>query len=255
MNTRLTFFTIAALSLPLALLAPSGSLARAEDAPTLPGAAVRGRQVISNKLDRIRLNTVRYDGLPLSEVVINLRDEAMKRDPDKKGINFLINPNTPPAITPVMALVLGPDGNPVPAPPPEAVDINAIMVKINPPLNDVRLVDVLDAVVKVAERPIRYSVEDYGVVFSLQGSEPARKEVIGFTFPGGTPSQFLDAVQRQYQVDWSSVADIPKAVSYTHLDVYKRQGLLLPKETTPCWTPCCRTRTGKPPALSSRRRR
>ena len=191
--------------------------ARKEEIGFTSQGAGGGRQVISNKLDLIRLDTVRYDGLPLSEVVLNLRDEAKKRDPDKKGINFLINPNAPADIAPVMALTLGPDGNPLPAPPPEAVDIGAIMVKINPPLNDVRLVDVLDAVVKVAERPIKYSVEDYGVVFSLQGPEPVRKEETGFTFPGGTPGQFLDAVQRQYQVDWLSVADIPKEMADVHI--------------------------------------
>ena len=46
-----------------------------------------------NKLNRIRLENVSYDGLPLSEVVRNLSEQARLRDPDKKGINFLINPN------------------------------------------------------------------------------------------------------------------------------------------------------------------
>src|ERR1043166_3153013 len=99
-------------------------------------------------------------------------------------------------------------------PPHEPVDIGSMAVKIHPPLTDVRLVDVLDAVVKVADRPIEYSIEDYGVVFSLRGPEPAHKnEVIAFTFPGGTPAQFLETVQRQYNVDWASVADIPKEMA------------------------------------------
>ncbi|MEI9864646.1 MAG: hypothetical protein WDN00_08850 [Limisphaerales bacterium] len=52
-----------------------------------------GRQAIVSKLDRIRLDQVLYDGLPLSEVIRNLSEQARLRDPDKKGINFLINPN------------------------------------------------------------------------------------------------------------------------------------------------------------------
>ena len=183
-----------------------------KDEPALPPAAGSGRQAISDKLERIRLDTVTYDGLPLGEVVVNLRDEAKKRDPEKKGINFLMNPN-PPAdyYAAVVAPRLGPDGSPLPAPPPEQVDVSAIAIKIKPTLADVRLVDVLDAMVKVADRPIKYSIEDYGVVFSLQGPEPAHKdEVIAFAFPGGTPGQFLNAVQEQYKVDWWSVADIPK---------------------------------------------
>jgi hypothetical protein len=186
-----------------------------KDETALPPAAGSGRQAISDKLDRIRLDTVTYDGLPLGEVVVNLRDEAKKRDPEKKGINFMINPN-PPAdyYAAVVAPRLGPDGSPLPAPPPEQVDVSAIAIKIKPPLADVRLVDVLDAMVKVADRPITYSIEDYGVVFSLQGPEPAHKdEVIAFAFPGGTPAQFLDAIQRQYNVDWVSVADIPKEMA------------------------------------------
>ena len=194
MNTRLTVLTI----VTLALLAPSHLLAQATNETKSPPAAGSGRQVISNKLDRIRLDSVSFDGLPLAEVVIVLRDNARKRDPDKKGINFMINHN-PPAdfFAPVMVPALGSDGSPLPAPPPEQVDMGSIAVKIQPPLTDVRLVDVLDAVVKVADRPVKYSVEDYGVVFSLRGSEPAPREEIAFAFPGGTPGQFLDAVQRQ----------------------------------------------------------
>jgi hypothetical protein len=53
----------------------------------------KGRQAIHAKLDRIRMDSVRYDGLPLGEVVINLSEEARKRDPERRGINFIINPN------------------------------------------------------------------------------------------------------------------------------------------------------------------
>lgn len=196
MNTPFTFLIIATLALTLA---PSGAQAQAKDD------AASGRQIISNKLERIRLDTVRYDGLPLSEVVLNLRDEAKKRDPDKKGINFMINPMPPP---------MPPEAAPPGAVPREAVDINSITIKITPPLADVRLVDALDAVVKVADHPIQYSVEDYGVVFSLKALEPSQMaENVAFEFPGGTPAQFLAAVQQQYNVDWASVADIPKEMA------------------------------------------
>jgi hypothetical protein len=212
MNTRLTFLTILALALPLALLAQT------KNEPNSPPGASRGRQAIINKLESIRLDTVRYDGLPLGEVVINLRDEAKKRDPEKKGINFLMNQNMDPGeAAAIPAPAVGPNGNLLPPPPAEQVDLSAITIKINPALTDVRLADVLDAVVKVADRPIKYSVEDYGVVFSPRGVEPARNEVTSFAFPGGTPRQFLNAVQEQFKVDWSSVADIPKEMAEVHI--------------------------------------
>ena len=49
--------------------------------------------------------------------------------------------------------------------------MSAISIKINPPLTDIRLADVLDAIVKVADRPIKYSIEDYAIVFSLKARE------------------------------------------------------------------------------------
>ena len=134
----------------------------------------KGRQAIHMKLDRIRMDTVRYDGLPLGEVVINLNDEAKKRDPERRGINFIVNPNVDAALMPMqqMQQIDPTTGLPLPMQQPvEPVDVSAIAIKINPPLSDVRLADVLDAIVRVAERPIKYSIEDYAVVFSLKGAD------------------------------------------------------------------------------------
>src|SRR2546429_2693196 len=52
-----------------------------------------GRQAIRNKLHRIVLNEALFDGVPLPQVLQFLSEEAAKGDPDKEGINFLINPN------------------------------------------------------------------------------------------------------------------------------------------------------------------
>jgi general secretion pathway protein D len=132
----------------------------------------QGRQAIMTKLDRIRLESVSFDGLPLSEVVRFLTAESSKRDPEKRGINFVINQNIDRGgAAAATAPVLGPDGDPLPAPPPEQADMGAIVIKINPPLTDVRLADVLDAIVKGAHPPIKYSILDYAIVFSLKGRE------------------------------------------------------------------------------------
>jgi type II secretory pathway component GspD/PulD (secretin) len=53
---------------------------------------------------------------------------------------------------------------------PEIVDASTINVKLV--LNDISLHDALDAVMMVAERPIKYSVEDYAVVVSAKPSGP-----------------------------------------------------------------------------------
>ena len=134
--------------------------------------ASQGRQAIISKLDRIRLDSVSFDGLPLSEVLRFLAEESRKHDPEKRGINFLLNQNTDgDGTTAAPAAVLGPDINLIPAPPSEQVDMRAIIIKIDPPLTNIRLADLLDAIVKVADAPIKYSIEDYCIVFSLRGRE------------------------------------------------------------------------------------
>jgi general secretion pathway protein D len=129
------------------------------------------RQVIFSKLDRIHIDSLKFEGLPLSEVIINLSEEARKRDPERRGINFLISQSADSGGGAAAAPQIGPDGQALPAAPSEAVDVGGILIKINPPLSDVRLADALDAVVKVAEKPIKYSIEDYAIVFSLKTTE------------------------------------------------------------------------------------
>lgn len=52
----------------------------------------------------------------------------------------------------------------------EPVDVGGFLVKI-PSLDDVRLADVLDAICLVCDHPIKYSVQDFAVVFSAKGPE------------------------------------------------------------------------------------
>jgi general secretion pathway protein D len=155
----------------------------------------RGRQAMLTKLDRIRFDSVSFDGQPLSEVVRILNAETRKRDPEKRGINFLVNQSIDRGgAAAATAPVLGPDGNPLPAPSPERVDIGAIAIKINPPLTDIRLADVLDAIVKVADPPMKYSIEDYAIVFSLRGRETAPLYVRTFKVDPNTFYQGLQGV-------------------------------------------------------------
>jgi beta-lactamase regulating signal transducer with metallopeptidase domain len=128
-----------------------GKLARERKQAVMPNPYARtnlihnskGRQAILSKLDRIQFDEIHFDGLPLSEVVRTLVIESKKLDPDKRGVSFIINP----------------------------VDISSVAIKINPALTDVKLADVVDAIVKVADKPIQYSVEDFAVVFSPKTAE------------------------------------------------------------------------------------
>ena len=124
---------------------------------------------IASKLDQIVLNEVMFNDVPLPEVLKFLDDESRKRDPEKRGLNFLINPNVAP--TAAATAVDPTTGQPVQLPAAEPLDMNSVVVRINLPLRDVRLKDVLDAIVKVADKPIEYSIEEYGVVFSQKTNQ------------------------------------------------------------------------------------
>jgi general secretion pathway protein D len=178
-----------------------------------------GRQAIMSKLDRIHLDTVFYDGLPLSEVIRSLSEEVKKRDPEKRGINILVNPNQETvSTTPVTGGIGGGPGAPNPllgapaapaapaidpttglpvatAPTTEGpVDINSVTIRINPALTDVRLADVLEAIQTVADRPIKYSILDYAIVFSLKGPETAQLHIRTFHVNPNTFYQGLESV-------------------------------------------------------------
>ncbi|MEY3275403.1 MAG: hypothetical protein RL153_668, partial [Verrucomicrobiota bacterium] len=126
----------------------------------------RGRQVISHKLDRIRLNELKIEGLPLGEVVKNLEEQARLRDPERKGLNFIISSSVDIPQQQQQLPQVDAQGNPIPAPPVEPVDVSQINIRLMPGLRDVRLADALDAITKVADKPIKYSIEDYAIVFT-----------------------------------------------------------------------------------------
>jgi hypothetical protein len=132
----------------------------------VPGTTPHGGR-LEAKLREIVIDEVKFDGLPLSEVLNFLSDESRKRDPEKKGINFLLNPNQPPGQPSLNTSVDPATGLPVAAP-IESVDISSINVKFNLPLRHVTMADVLDAIVRVADHPLQYTVEDYAVILSLR---------------------------------------------------------------------------------------
>ena len=151
----------------------------------------KDRQVIMSKLDRIRLESVEYHTLPLSEVINNLTLNAKRLDPEKTGINFFLAPESPPSAT---AGTIDPaTGLPVPAlSTVPNVDLGNVSVTIAPALKNVRLMDVLDAITKCSDVPIKYAVLDYAVVFSLRSPEPVPLEIRTFHVD---PSKFRELLE------------------------------------------------------------
>lgn len=117
------------------------------------------RQIIQRKLEEIRFKQFGpFDGLPLSEVVKILYEECRNLDPDKKGVNFFLNPylNQPDRMQ---------GSQPQPAPP--RVDMQNVLIR-TAGLEDVTLAQALDAICKLADQPIQFIVEDYVIIFTAK---------------------------------------------------------------------------------------
>jgi tetratricopeptide (TPR) repeat protein len=173
-----------------------------------------GRQAIFRKLNGIILEKYEVPGdLELSEVIKDLFRIARERDVDKTGVNFITSSflDKP---GPVTAAGFGPGGfggaapidpltgQPVAQAQAAPVKVEDYRVTIDPPLLNVRLIDVLDAITRVAKPPeggnqdvgIKYSIEDYAVVFSQKAIEAEPLYTRTYKVDPNTFVQGLDGV-------------------------------------------------------------
>ncbi|HEY0552530.1 MAG TPA: hypothetical protein VGF13_23220, partial [Verrucomicrobiae bacterium] len=129
------------------------------------------RQAIYSKLRNTRLNEWGpIDNLPLSEVIRSMADEIRKRDIGGKGINFMISGNADAGAG--AAAAVDANGLPLAAPDPGAGDLNAVTIRLGTKLVDLSVEDILNILEKIADRKIKYSVEDFGIIISPRAVEP-----------------------------------------------------------------------------------
>jgi beta-lactamase regulating signal transducer with metallopeptidase domain len=159
-----------------------------------------GREGIREKLDKIVMERVAYDGWTLSEVVKDLNQQALERDPDKRGVNFIINHQKIDAAT-GLPRTASPAGHGIEidattglpqAASPAGPTINLADVVIHLFLREVRLGEVVSAVARIAQPRISYSIEDYAVVFTPRTEED--QQLFARTYRVD-PSTFLDALR------------------------------------------------------------
>ena len=126
------------------------------------------RQQIYDKLRSIHLSEWGpLDNLPLSEVIRGLSAETRRIDLEHQGVNFFLS-SPRPASQPTR---LGASGLPI-APTNEPNNLNATTVRLGTKLYNLNAEEVLNILMKIADRKIQYSVEDHGVVISPAGNEP-----------------------------------------------------------------------------------
>jgi hypothetical protein len=141
---------------------------------------------VEAKLKSIVLDEVKpMDNLPMSEVVKILSHESLSRDPERTGVNFLMDFKQPPNPAAGAPAIDPATGLPLAGAAAQTIDLNNVGIKITLPLHNVTLRDMLDILLKASETPIQYTVEDYGVLFSLkpQTSEAEPKPVLAAAAP------------------------------------------------------------------------
>jgi beta-lactamase regulating signal transducer with metallopeptidase domain len=146
------------------------------------------QNAIYHKLKQIRLPAVSFQNLPLSEVIRTLHEQSQLRDPDKAGINFSCAPPNPGARTVYPATGL-PE-----ATPPVSSTVNPADIQINLTVKYASLEKILEAICASADRPIKYSVEDYGVVFRNKDTNTVKYEMRTFKINTNT---FLASLQQK----------------------------------------------------------
>ncbi|MCX6903341.1 MAG: M48 family metalloprotease, partial [Verrucomicrobia bacterium] len=105
------------------------------------------RAKLLETLRHLRFDEVSLETQKLGDAVKILSDLVKGQDPEHKGIHFMLTGAG------------------------ETMDLINAQVTIRPPLKNVTLEETLDALLKSASPPIKYSVEDYAIVFSLKGPE------------------------------------------------------------------------------------
>jgi hypothetical protein len=164
-----------AQSLPAAPAPAASAAAPAGPTPAAVSALAASAMVpvstnrIEAKLKSIVLDEVKpIDVLPLSEVLKLLSQWAVKSDPEGIGVNFLMDYKQPPSPAPGARAVDRATGLPVAGVPVKTVDPNAVCIRIPSPLHNVTLREMLDVLLIASDGPIQYTVEEYGVLFSLK---------------------------------------------------------------------------------------
>lgn len=160
----------------------------------------KARQRIYQKLDTIRVDNKKYDAQPLSQVIDDIHKDAKNRDAEKIGINIVLSATADPAAS--AAPTIDP-GTGLPAAGAAVVgegDIGSATIKIDPALSGVTLHQLLDIIVKVSDRPIKYSVEDWGILFTTRGQESPTLHTRWYKID---PNTFVNGLQGVVAIEFS----------------------------------------------------
>jgi beta-lactamase regulating signal transducer with metallopeptidase domain len=192
---------------------------------------VLSRLHMSREVDRnfdllhaTRIPEVAFDGVPLSEVSRQLQEWSRVHSPEGDRVNFVM---TVPVNNRTEASASS----------AETLPVRDITIRIDPPLRDVRMIDLLEAITQSASAPLGFTVEPYGVVF--QHLSQIRPQLITRVFrvdidkmgQGLTNLTGLESTQTVRTADWNKVPGSSPVLQEKVQELLKqlRVGLLPPK--------------------------
>ena len=82
------------------------------------------------------------------------------------------------------------------------MDLSSAIVKIDPPIHDLTLREVLDVIVRMADKPIHYSIENYGIVFTAKGPDPEPQLMVRVMKVD--PNTFLQGLEGVTEMDFAN---------------------------------------------------
>lgn len=137
-----------------------------------------GRRNILDNLSRLQFDQFGpYDRRPLSEVVRELNQLTTGLAADQSGIHFFIADSSngrQPVIDQNTGLPAEGSGS-------KGVDLDSVTVSFSRALTNLTLANVLDVIVMAANRPLKYSISDKGIVFSA-GDNPEAPQLYSRVF-------------------------------------------------------------------------
>ncbi|HJO54250.1 MAG TPA: hypothetical protein QF373_07095, partial [Verrucomicrobiota bacterium] len=186
----------------LSRVAPTNSFPK--NVYTGPGRLRIHRLLKNSRLEKFpRTGTV--DSLSLRDIVSDLHDHI--GEIDEEGVNIIIDQNT--GMVQQSGLGLDPASGFDPNDPfggglpqmQEAEEVNIaqeVSITIDPPLSNVTIHQALEIIVKLSNIPIKYSVEDWGIMFSHAPAEGPRLEMRTYRVDPDTFVQGLQSVGISY---------------------------------------------------------
>jgi hypothetical protein len=115
--------------------------------------------------------------------------------------------------------------------PMSPIHLNAVTIRLGTKLNNLSVEEVLNIVMKIADRKIKYSVEDYGVLISYAGNEPTPLHTRFFHMNSSDFQRVLQSVPRELT---NAPAKTPDDVPFgRRVDSEHTNGIRFLTEVTP----------------------